>query len=75
MKFLTPSIFLLAAVGIAVANARNEAVVWYLPFDNVWPELAGDYQTQGQYTVATFAFLGGLTLLRAWFRQDRQRPE
>lgn len=71
MRYFTPVVFLLAAFGVGVANAANPSVIWYMPFESVWPELEGEICTQGHYTVATFAFLGVMTLARAWFTRER----
>lgn len=74
MGYFTPVVLLLAAVGVGVANATNPSVVWYMPFEVMWPDLRGNVRLQGQYTVATFAALGLLTFARAWFSRDRDPP-
>lgn len=71
MRYFTPVVFLLAAVSVGVANTVNPAVIWYMPFEAIWPELKGQISTQGHYTVVAFAFLGAMTLARAWFTRER----
>lgn len=71
MRFLTPTVFLVAAAGVWWFNASNEVSKVYFPFEMLSAPLKGDYATQGTYTVVFFVALALLTGARALSR----RPE
>lgn len=71
MRFFTPAVFALTALGLIVADATRPGTIWYLPFEAVVPSLAGNYALQGQLTIVAFALLALVTGIRAW----RARPE
>jgi hypothetical protein len=65
MRFFTPVVFAVTAVGVGIANSTSDGNVWYLPFETVVPSLRGDLASQGNYTIATFAILAIVTGIRA----------
>ena len=73
MRFLTPALFLIAALYVRHTNAADPNRVLVLPFiDVVAPGSAGDPVAQGQATVTALFVLAGVFM--AWELLRRRSP-
>jgi hypothetical protein len=69
MRFITPLVFFVAAVGVAVHNARADGELVAFSFlGSLHPSLAGDLALQGHATVGVLGVFGVVTLIRALLR-------
>jgi hypothetical protein len=69
MRFITPLVFCLAAIGVAVHNARGAGELVAFSFlGGLHPRLAGDLALQGHATVGLLGLFGLITLARALLR-------
>jgi hypothetical protein len=72
MRFLTPALFLAAAIYVRHANATDPNRVLVLPLiDVIFPSTSGDPVAQGQATVTALFVLAGVFALWdavAWLR-------
>ena len=76
MRFLSPVVFALAAVGVAFYNAQDSGRALVLPFVDVLDaSAAGDPKRQGELTVLVLAGLALALGVREGWRWYRERAE